>query len=641
MCGICGIFQLGDKSVDVNLLHKMTEEIKHRGPDDEGYSAIDSNADNIIRFSGNDTIKKLKFPFIKDCQVDLKIAFGFRRLSIIDLSHHGHQPMVNDDESIMLAFNGEIYNYLEIREELKDIGHEFNSNTDTEVVLHSYIEWGEECVKKFNGMWAFALYDKKNNILFASRDRYGIKPFYYHFDNGTFIFASEIKQILLSDNVKREVEEEAAVNYLFSGFKDYSKKTFFKDIFQLEPSHNIVICNNEIKINKYWNTTINDKYEKNKNPKEVEGKFYSLFESSVKLRHRADVPVGIALSGGLDSSSTAVMANTFKKTVFKTFTMVFDDKKYDEREYAKLVADNINCTRFEHSPDIKQFKNELKEMVYHFEEPFRSASVFSQWCLMKIAKENGITVLLEGQGADELIAGYEWYYNNYFIDLINRFSFFQLIKELNAYSNNYKVKFISVIKNIFVAYMKFVSNKIRIKSGFFKIMSQQSKDHHSTYKSNYKNQLTKELDYGIHKLIRELLNYGDKNSMKYSVENRVPFLDYRLVDYVESLPLNWKIENATTKKILRDSLREILPKEIRNRYSKLGFTTPQELWQKNELKDIIKTELFSDEFLSLPYFKKEEIINYIESYFNGKHNNYSFIWRCFNFMCWKRRFGVK
>jgi asparagine synthase (glutamine-hydrolysing) len=635
MCGICGVYQYGNQEVNKSLLSKMTKEMFHRGPDDEGYALWSSPDDTIRSFSGDDTTKDLDFPHIMSDSRQYKVGFGFRRLSILDLTSHGHQPMIDDRMNTMLVFNGEIYNYLEIKDELLDLGYVFHSKTDSEVVLNSYLEWGESCVKRFNGMWSFCIYDKIKGQIFASRDRFGIKPFYYYNDSNKFVFASEIKQILLDQDIDRIVEDDVLVEYLRSGTKDNSHKTFFRGIFQLEPGHNLVISqNNNFTIKKYWESSVNPTFGKKDGDRVVENKFYNLFRRSVEIRHRSDVPVGIALSGGIDSSSTAVVANTLSDNEFKTFTMVFDNLKFDEREFAREAANNIRSQRFEYEPTAEGFLREEKEFIYHFEEPFRSLSTYSQWCLMRLVKSNDVTVLLEGQGADELLGGYEWYFDSYFNNLLLTGKLKKLFTEISCFCNNYNqnrsVVLIRILKNVIKGFRK--------KSTANTVLNKQFVN--DDIASPSINSLSDNLTFGIQKLIRELLNNGDKNSMKFSVENRVPFLDIDLVEYITKLPLHYKMNNGSTKEILRNSLKGLLPDKIRKRYSKLGFATPQEVWQRTSLADHMKSELLNDDVLKMKYFKSDKLEQYILDYYAEKHNDYGFIWRCYNFVVWKRIYNV-
>jgi asparagine synthase (glutamine-hydrolysing) len=471
-----------------------------------------------------------------------------------------------------------------------------------------------------------------------------VKPFYYYFDGARFVFGSEIKQIVVDPSILREVDDEVAVNYLRDGMKDYSSRTFFKHIQQLEPAHNLFLKKGQLKIERYWSFNINETFSRAPLSVNEKSTFLDLFRSAVELRHRADVPVGIALSGGLDSSSTAVMANAVLHSRFKTFTMVFDEQAYDERGYAKTVADAVNCDHFEYSPDPENVLRELDDMVYQLDEPFRSLSSYSQWCLMRLAKQNGVTVLLEGQGADELLGGYVWYYDSYFMDHLRNWRFNSFLREMRLYTRNYGLKFLGGVKHALTHFAKNLAAthgpSIISGRGTDALFSLKARSLFYSFPRRYKSALAHTLDFGLQKLIRELLNYGDKDSMRFSMENRVPFLDFRLIEFVASLPLSAKISGSDTKRILRESLSELLPEEIRFRRSKLGFATPQEIWQRNQLKDQMVATLKAGSLHHSWYLDCERYEKYVDDYFNGLHNDYAFIWRSFSYERWRLAYQI-
>lgn len=632
MCGILGIIDTNRGVIDKELLSKMCNEVRHRGPDDErGVIAL---------FGGDETSHELMLPHMNEATSNYSAGFGFRRLSIVDLTISGHQPMVSADRRYMMVFNGEIYNYQELRGVLEADGISFISDSDSEVVLKGYQKWGRDCVTRFNGMWAICIFDTKVKSLFCSRDRLGVKPFYYHYKNGRFVFASEIKQLLLDEHCERTLDVEAGSNYLVNATKDYSGRTLFKEISQLEPGKNLIISNGEICLERYWDFTVNDSYEFEGNRAESEKKFLDLFTSSVKLRLKADVPVGVALSGGLDSSSTAVVANQISDFPLMTFNVAFDDARYDESYFATLVTSTISCVTHEIKPSMDRLSGELDDFIYHMEEPTRSLSTYSQWCLMRCVQESGVTVLLEGQGADELLGGYEWYFDSFFHDKFRLGSLFSFLFEINAYRMNYRQSWISILKMV-----------LRSNGLIRKLQGLQSKGSKGVFNSEMLPVLkvvdrggralfAAQLDFGLRAQLRELLNYGDKSSMRFSVENRVPFLDYRLVDFATRLPLSIKINHGETKHILRQSLNGLLPEGIRKRYSKLGFATPQEVWQRDQLKDEMRATVVNSNLFDMKIFNGERALDYFNAYFSGAHSDYHFVWRCFSFVKWTHLYNV-
>jgi len=644
MCGIAGIINLDGRALNAYALRRMCDQIVHRGPDDEGYVLFGNESKTFLHCSGKDTVSDRPLPEIESVQGVYSAGFGFRRLSIIDLSVQGHQPMVSKDGRYVIVFNGEVYNYREIKNELEALGCNFSSKSDTEVVLQSYITWGPTCVLRFNGMWGLCIFDNQEQSMFASRDRIGVKPFYYHFDGTRFVFGSEIKQIISDSSISREVDEGVVVNYLRNGMKDYSSNTFFKHIKQLEPAHNLFLIGGRLKIERYWNFHINEDFDNAPLTDDQKNTFFELFKSAVELRHRADVPVGIALSGGLDSSSTALMANEVLNARFKAFTIVFDEQEYDERKFAYAITDVVSCDHFEYQPASKDVLCNLDDIVFQLEEPFRGLSIYSQWCLMRFSKNNGVTVLLEGQGSDELLGGYIWYYDSYFLDHLINLRLLYFVRELWQYSNNYGLSFINSLKRTMYIYAKsivstYFPSHIPVR-GTDNLFSLKARGMFYSFPRRYKSSLANTLDFGLQKQVRELLNYGDKDSMRFSMENRVPFLDFRLVEFVTALPLSAKMSGFDTKKILRESLSKLLPDEIRFRRGKLGFATPQQLWLRNELEEEVKNTVISSNIFDMKIFNGNKIRNYLSDYFLGGHNDYNFVWRCYNLIKWMKIYSV-
>jgi asparagine synthase (glutamine-hydrolysing) len=390
MCGISGIIQKNNVSVDKTQLEKMNTAIAHRGPDGEGF------------YYGSN------------------FGLGHRRLAIIDLSQNGHQPMAYQ-EHLVITFNGEIYNYLEIREDLRLLGYVFTSNSDTEVILAAYAQWGEECVSRFNGMWAFAIFDKQKNILFCSRDRFGVKPFYFTVADSSFIFGSEIKQIISVTN-KSVLNEKIALDYLIVGMEEHTNQTFFADILKLQPSHNLIydLTTHHFEIKQYYQIEKSTLIS-NLNEQDSVDKYGAEFRRSILLRLRSDVKVGTCLSGGLDSSSVAAIGGEiYKKTANQKFIAIHaksSETDSDESLLAKEVADFCDLDLHIVEPNANDFKSNLDEVIYTQEEPFGSPSVFMQYFVLKKARSMNCIVMLDGQGGDETLLGYEKYYPAYLMSL--------------------------------------------------------------------------------------------------------------------------------------------------------------------------------------------------------------------------------
>lgn len=544
MCGIAGIVNKNGRSVTEDEIKKFTDLVSHRGPDDSGY-------------------------FLKN-----NFALGHRRLSILDISSAGHQPMRY--LNVKITFNGEIYNYIEIREELSQLGYTFKTGTDTEVIAASYIEWDVDCVNRFNGMWSFAIYDESKEVLFCSRDRFGIKPFYFVDNSLFFAFGSEIKQLhfLGFNNVNLQV----LFDFLYLGYKNHTNGTFFKDVQQLEPSHNLIfnLKTNEVSIGKYYTLQLNSDISA-LDQKNSELLYQSQIKNSISLRLRSDVKVGTCLSGGLDSSYIAAVASQFYKEKsrnnFTSITAKSGDQQNDETVFAKMVIEKSKLDGIIIEPSLDHILEDLDKIVYHQEEPFGSSSIFMQYYVMKAAKESGCIVLLDGQGGDETLLGYERYYMSFLrsMHIASRIRWFKKI------SRNSKL----TSKDAILYYLYFNFPYIR-RRHLLKRMRDVKKEFNSFFDDSlileYANASRKiddlqKLEIGKTQL-RSLLNYEDKNAMAWSVETRLPFLDYKVVEAAISIKPEYKINDGWSKYILRQISSEVLPPEVIWRKNKIGFEAP-------------------------------------------------------------------
>ena len=384
----------------------MTETIAHRGPDDFGYLLLNSR-DGKFQLGQED---------FEERPVD--VSLGHRRLAIIDLSANGHQPMQNETGEVFIVYNGEIFNYLELRRRLIASGHVFRSRSDTEVVVHAYEEWGVDCVEKFNGMWAFAIWDQRKREVFCSRDRFGIKPFYYYLDEHAFLFASEIKGLLPAMQTSPRADYGIVKDYLLNGRLCRTPKTFFQGIKRLEPSHNLVVGVKKNRRTRYWDYDTQSQAYDHRRPVES---FRSLLDDAVNLRLRSDVPVGIALSGGLDSTTVmACAARHTDPTALKAFTAVFPGERFDEYEYARLASDHFGIRHYSLEYDMKNFIQDLRHVTWCLDYPAPEGQVILRWQLLRLISRH-VKVILEGQGADEMLAGYIGkYFTSYMLDEMER-----------------------------------------------------------------------------------------------------------------------------------------------------------------------------------------------------------------------------
>lgn len=646
MCGICGIFNLNNQPIDTTQLSKMATIIRHRGPDDEGFILANTNSKDTEIRVGNDTIESFKQRYDGITKAsNANLGMGFRRLSIIDLTEAGHQPMTDLTGNNWIVFNGEIYNYIEIRNELKSLNYNFKSETDTEVILNAYNEWGINCVKRFNGMFSFAIYDSIKRKLYCARDRVGVKPFYYSFDGNTFVWASEIKQFIKSGIINPEINHSNLYNFLLMSRLNVDKNTFFKNIIELQPAHILEIGEDGIQISKYWD--INPlNYSNSRTDADYAAEFRDLFTDAVKLRLRSDVPLGIALSGGLDSSSIACIASSLVPSSIKTFSVYYeDDKKFDEREYITevLKMGKFDPVYFTSNKNISL--DELKKFFYYQDEPCMGASPFSAYKNNENIRKSGIIVALNGQGGDELLAGYHTYFKYYYIDLIRKLQIGKFANEFAAYQKEFKTD----LKNT-LSLMSKIGLRLFLPDKFLKRFEHLELSNTGFYSSNLKKYQSDidlprvfkgDLDNNLYTTlmntsIPHLLHWEDRNSMAHSIESRVPFLDYRLVELAFSMPISQKIRGAETKYILRNSMKGILPEKVRTRMDKVGFATPTDLWTKSLLKDEILDVFSSKSFEERGLFNTKQIIEAFTNNPNTFKENE--IWRVFSVEMWLREF---
>jgi asparagine synthase (glutamine-hydrolysing) len=600
MCGIAGEYCFEGRAPDRDLLDRMSEQIIHRGPDGVGTE-------------------------IRGC-----IGLAHRRLAIIDLSNDGLQPMTNEDGMLWLVYNGEIYNYVELREELTGKGHRFHSQSDTEVILHAYEEWDTGCLQRFNGMWAFALWDDRRQQLFCARDRFGIKPFYYTEINGSFLFASEIKALLEHPDAGKIPDDEMLGTYLAWGVQDHSARTMFDGISQLKPAHALIVTKDGSHIPyQYWDVTINDALQSETRDQQNTDRFLDLLRDATRIHLRSDVAVGTCLSGGIDSATLAVLINNLIRDEApasvsdrqKTFSVVFTDKRFDESRYIDEIVAVTGVDSHRTEPAPKQLWDDIDRLVWAQDEPFGSLSIYAQYCVMRLAQKN-VKVVLDGQGADELLAGYLAYQASYIRGLMHSFHAGKALRE--------------------------IAGSLRIHSGFFssafgQLLVRRTRRNLLTvavppvdrFSGSLPEVLRREL---ISTNLPALLHYEDRNSMAFSIESRVPYLDVRIVEYLTSLPLDQKIRKGVTKIALRNAVKGIIPESIRCRMDKMGFVTPEEIWMKETLHPFVLDVLSTDSFRARPYWNAEAVVKNYLAFLDGKSVYSPEIWRIVCTELWLRKF---
>ena len=604
MCGIAGVINLNNKPVDQNQIKFMLKKIKHRGPDDEG-----------IYCKNN-------------------FGFGHVRLSIQDLSKAGHQPMYSNDKRYCNIFNGEIYNFIELKNELNHY-YEFKTKTDTEVILAAYQKWGEACLEKFNGDWAFVIYDSLKNEFFGARDRYGIKPFYYFIDDDQYMFASEIKAII--PLIKEKSQNHRAIyDYLVYNRTDQTEATFFNKIFKLKHGYYFKITDNQYSLYKWYNlkeklTPVSLSFDQ----------YREEIKSAISIRLRSDVPVGVSLSGGIDSSAvTSIVYNDLNLKGIKTFSAVYGkDEWADESNYIDEYNNELQNMYFT-TPSANSFFTDFTKFIFAQGEPVASIGPYAQFKVMELAHGN-VVVTLDGQGADEQLAGYHYFFGSYFKELIKNFKFTTLSCELWHYINKHRSSYAFKYLSFYL-----LSNNLKSKIGrkiygninheFADVWGGDSTIGNDLYDPDTLNDsLLQHFEFKL----EHLLKWDDLNAMNFSIESRVPFLDHNLVEKTLSLPPEMKINSAETKYILRESVKDILPNKIYKRRDKKGFSTPANKWfRSNNFKEYIFDMLESKSFSDMGYFDVNKCRKNFNDHLIGKTDITKDIWKWINLNVWSDEF---
>lgn len=579
MCGITGIILKNSQRDPVASILQMNDAIRHRGPDGEGFVSTDFHQIVPCYRQQDPGYQRKDLAFIPKHALPsappAKLVFGHRRLAIIDLSETGHQPMCNVSGDHWIVFNGEIYNYIEIRNELKQRGRTFITQSDTEVVLQSYEEWGFDCVQRFNGMWAFCIYDRQRQICFASRDRLGVKPFYYLNTKELFAFASEQKALVNAGLASASVNENTLFQYLANGLLEYEEKNFFENITELWPGTNLVydVAHGELKIQEYYRirpTLVNNELSEDA----LIAKIKTSFEQSVDLRLRSDVEVGTCLSGGIDSSALAVSISQLTGKPLHCFTSVFRGQSFNEEHFADLLAAAIQARHHKVEPSLEGLQMEMNDLVYSQDVPIWSTSTYAQYKVMELAKLNHIKVVLDGQGADELFAGYHHHFIAQWNSLWHQGKYSEALREMNASKKTFAQPWLFYTKEKIKS--KFAVHRSELQSFFKPDFLAQGEIEKSRYYSDVNEQL---LDDIYRTRLKSFLKCEDRCGMWHSVESRTPFSDdVELIDLLFSFHGDKKIKNGISKYLLREAVKEKLPKEIYQRYDKKGFQTPMSDW---------------------------------------------------------------
>ena len=621
MCGICGALALSDETiVGAELLRAMNSTLIHRGPDDEGYYR------------------------------EGRVGLAMRRLSIIDLAS-GHQPIGNEDGSFWIVFNGEIYNYRELRDDLEKRGCQFSTNSDTEVVLHAYEEFGMDCLERLNGMFAFAIWDNRRHRLWIARDRLGIKPLYYYQDRRIFLFASEIKAILAHPGVRREIDPAGLNNYFTFGHS-VAPDTIYKGIKKLLPGHWLCLENGALQIKSYWDVARQSNESSSLSETEAAERLLELLKSAVNYQMVSDVPLGAFLSGGVDSSAIVGLMSSFMDRPVDTFNATYPSRGfYDESPDAKRVAQHFGTSHNELVVSPDDLVDAVCRLAYHYDEPFADAAAVPTYLVSKFARQT-VKVVLTGDGADELFGGYRRHSLEQWAWLTG-IPFALLMGPANLGANIHP-KLWSARK--FTQAMA-QRNPVERWVSWRRVFSEEEKtsiltsdaqrlivnqDPRNSYQSYWSRPFTDPVTQLLYVDMKTWLPDGylekvDKASMAASLEARVPFLDHRLAEFAFSLPSNMKVRGSETKWILKQALANILPREVLTK-PKHGFNVPTDPWLRGPLKNFMHDILLSGQIKSRDYLNSREVDRMAQRHINGHQVLDTHLWMVINFELWYRTF---
>lgn len=622
MCGIAGIINKQNTGVNKDEIRRMNDVMAHRGPDSEGI------------------------------YIDHNIGLGHRRLSIVDLSDGGSQPMVSYDKRFVLVFNGEIYNYIELKETLQKEGASFSTETDTEVILEAYRYWGVDCTKYFNGMWSIVLYDIAKKQVFISRDRFGVKPLYIYESEDEIILASEIKCITTIRPEEKTANTTQIARYLMGWQEDMDEHTFYKNIHNFPKSSNMIydMHTKTKEYQKYWEINVTE-FQKKWQYRNPYKKFRELLEDSVKLRLRADVEVGASLSGGLDSSTIVGIVSKKFRTKIHTFSSIYEEKNCNEKEYIDCMNEFADTVPHYIYPDQSQdIMQHIKDLIYYHDGPCQSASPYSGYCVYRgVGKQ--VKVLLDGQGADELFGGYLTFFNAKLKELLRQNTFISNMKAINlvlSVQNEWPEKIYLLNKDLLLktlgargyrelmreiegnTYNKISDTKMKYRKEFEKIDLENKLQENGSIVSELDRDLYLRFWY---KMLPRILHDVDRNSMASSLEVRLPFLDYRLVEFSYTLSDQYKIRGRWTKYILRKSCKKYLPKKISTRRNKMGFPAPFDKWIGDErFKGEIKN--YIDAFKDRNIVDNDSLEQHYIEHINGNKNWADELFRIMSLEIW-------
>jgi asparagine synthase (glutamine-hydrolysing) len=670
MCGIAALYSPRDR-LNAGLLRALQSVVRHRGPDDEGIACFHGSDFRPTAHGGPDTpadayASPLPYaPTRGDATDGARLALAHRRLSVLDLSAAGHQPMCDASRDIWITYNGEIYNFIELRDELKALGHTFATQSDTEVILAAYRAWGRGCLSRFNGMFAFVMFDRARNRLFAARDRFGVKPLYYWVSpEGIVALASEIKQFTVLPGWRPKVNGQRAYDFLNWGLLDHTDETHFDGVFQLRGGEwlELELSDRSQLPGPGARLPVQRWYSLEPRPfsgtfEDAGHEFRRLLTDSVRLRLRADVPVGSCLSGGLDSSSIVCVMNELLReqdaqAQQKTFSACAAVKRFDERDFIDEVVRHTGTDAHYVYPGLDELFPVLDRITWHQDEPFGSTSIYAQWSVFALAAENRVKVMLDGQGADEQLAGYHNYFAPHFGGMLRGLSWMTLCREmlqtrrLHGYPLSWGIK--QALNNVLPEPVRQPLRHLAGKPGGMapswldmdRLGAVPRDPFLEAGSARAESVRAMSLSQLAATSLPMLLHWEDRDSMAHSIEARVPFLDYRLVEFVLGLPDEFKIAEGMTKRVLREGMRGILPERVRGRVDKLGFVTPEEVWVREQSPALFRNALRDAVDISAGIIKGDSLA-LLERTIEGKQPFTFLIWRLISFGAWMRVFSLR
>jgi asparagine synthase (glutamine-hydrolysing) len=652
LCGIAGVLSREGR-VDLGRLHQMSRLLRHRGPDDEGLVLLDPDG-AAHALGGPDTPRNVYESRVRyapgrtasaDASAHYRVGLLHRRLSIVDLSPAGHQPLCDGTGRFWITYNGEVYNYVELRRELEAAGEVFQSASDTEVILAAWRRHGEQALDRLNGMFAFAIWDADRRELFCARDRFGVKPFYYQFDGANFAFASEPKALALTQERRITPRLDAIRDLLALDWVDHDAHTFFDGIWQLPAGHFLVVGDRGISVRRWW--SLNPARRASGEAPGWAEEFAALFTDAVRLRLRADVPVGSCLSGGLDSTSVVTTAAKLVTQPVHAFSCAYDEgPAFDERHYVRAAVAASGAASHLVVPDGGDFWRVFDAIALQQDEPTAGPGLYSQWKVMELAHGAGLKVLLDGQGGDETLAGYWRYLPPRLRDLLAAgdlgafASLFGPAADRLGAAHTLALTLEPWLPGALIAPLRrrFGQGKDRVLSSALRALDAPEPlrapvEFGSALRNSQVFDLTQ-------RLLPSLLRYEDRNSMAFAIETRLPFLDYRLVEFALSLPDEQRLEGATTKSILRRALAGRVPQSILERQDKMGFETPTDVWLRGRYAGETRRRLLGDGPLHA-WVDVAAMQPLLEDYLAGRRDIGLQVWRWLSLESWARQYTAR